>query len=350
MEQLKSNLNSSNAGGTFYRKAVFFIRISITVIIFAVLLINIDVKKITHTVSQVNAGFYILAVMISFVRLFVSSFVIREILRSVSVNISVRYALMCNYVSYYFSLIGYLVGGAARWFYLSRDNGRRGETFVAIVLERLEMLLVWMIFYLAALLIKKPVLSNASLPFLIAIGAVFILAVIAACAMVFYPLPLVFLEKFLKKWNQNAFIEALCVKINDILRISGNAVIGIKSFFLSLVYIAAYNSVYFAVFLIILRAVNAELSALDSLWIFALVIIAESIPITIFGLGIRESMLVWLLSGYGIGKEDAIIIGLLMFSILILHTIIGGVVSLGMETSSIKRELGARHCRADGDR
>jgi uncharacterized protein (TIRG00374 family) len=57
---------------------------------------------------------------------------------------------------------------------------------------------------------------------------------------------------------------------------------------------------------------------------FPAVLIAQVIPISIAGLGVREFMLVWLLGSVGVPKEQALALGILIWAITVVTSLTGG--------------------------
>ena len=98
---------------------------------------------------------------------------------------------------------------------------------------------------------------------------------------------------------------------------------------------AAFLLSFFAQYLIILSyifigsSLNIELSVLLYFSIVPIVFLATSIPLSVGGLGIRESVLVYLLTHFGADTQSAIALSLVYFSIIVFLTLPGGLVLLG---------------------
>jgi uncharacterized protein (TIRG00374 family) len=74
-------------------------------------------------------------------------------------------------------------------------------------------------------------------------------------------------------------------------------------------------------------SLGLEFSFTTMAWIRSAVVIATLVPISVSGLGIRESAFLLLLSQYGVGAEQALALSLLFFAVTILMMgLLGGLV------------------------
>ena len=76
------------------------------------------------------------------------------------------------------------------------------------------------------------------------------------------------------------------------------------------------------------RALNLELPFSFCIIIYPLVGTFAAIPISVNGLGLREGGYVFLLAGIGIGTEKSIAFGILLFLVVALDSLIGGLLFL----------------------
>ena len=66
----------------------------------------------------------------------------------------------------------------------------------------------------------------------------------------------------------------------------------------------------------------------DYVWIVALVSLAQVMPITIAGLGVREGVFAFLLGQYGVSTTTSVALSLVVFSVTLLFGIVGGTIEL----------------------
>ena len=66
----------------------------------------------------------------------------------------------------------------------------------------------------------------------------------------------------------------------------------------------------------------------DYVWIVALVTLAQILPITVAGVGVREGLFAFLLGQYGVTTETSLALSLVVFSVTLLFGLLGGVLEL----------------------
>ncbi|MBN1298492.1 MAG: flippase-like domain-containing protein, partial [Actinobacteria bacterium] len=59
-----------------------------------------------------------------------------------------------------------------------------------------------------------------------------------------------------------------------------------------------------------------------------IIILSSNIPVSVGGIGVRENITVVILKQFGIAESDAVIFTLVILSIIILNTLIGGIIYL----------------------
>ena len=71
------------------------------------------------------------------------------------------------------------------------------------------------------------------------------------------------------------------------------------------------------------RAFDVDLPFLTLFWINAILLAARQVPITISNLGVREGILIAVLSTYGVEPERSVAIGLTLFCCHVFAALIG---------------------------
>ncbi len=74
-------------------------------------------------------------------------------------------------------------------------------------------------------------------------------------------------------------------------------------------------------------------------WLCAVIYILGRIPISVANLGIREVTLVGLLGIYGVGKPQALLMSMILFSTVILMAVIGAIYQLFWAVSAKKTNI-----------
>ena len=88
------------------------------------------------------------------------------------------------------------------------------------------------------------------------------------------------------------------------------------------------------------RAIGIPLGFLEYFYIVPVALFVMLIPVSINGIGVRESMFVFMLGSMGVPKSDALILSLLAFAIFLVHGLMGGLVlaSRGISPSKLAKE------------
>jgi len=88
------------------------------------------------------------------------------------------------------------------------------------------------------------------------------------------------------------------------------------------------------------QAVGIPLGFLEYFYIVPVALFVMLIPISINGIGVRESMFVFMLGSMGVPKSDALVLSLLAFAIFLVHGLMGGLVlaARGISPSKLAKE------------
>ncbi|MEW6443459.1 MAG: lysylphosphatidylglycerol synthase transmembrane domain-containing protein [bacterium] len=76
-------------------------------------------------------------------------------------------------------------------------------------------------------------------------------------------------------------------------------------------------------FLCLFFALRVHLPVLDILWISSLVFLVQTLPISLAGIGVRESGFAYLLGLYGIPPEKGVLIGVLFGALFLIRCLVG---------------------------
>jgi hypothetical protein len=195
----------------------------------------------------------------------------------------------------------------------SSDAGNTTDAFAAVVLERLTGFVVLPLLVLAGFaampsLIDEP---RSSLALLIAVGTLVFLGVILFLAG--HPKAA---GRFAEHDNWMRAIGAVHVGVDRLRRDPRDATVAILA---ALAYqIVVVASVYCAFHVVDVRVPNASVLAY-----VPAVAMAQVVPITIGGLGVREGLLAFLFNPLGVPTGRAVAIGLLWYGTTLLVSVLG---------------------------
>lgn len=195
----------------------------------------------------------------------------------------------------------------------SADTGNTTEAFAAVVLERLTGFVVLPLLVVAGFAFRPSLLDEprSSLALLIAGGTVVFLAVILFLAG--HPKAA---GRFADHDNWMRAIGAVHIGVDRLRWDRKDAAVAVLA---ALAYqIVVVSSIYCAFHVVDVRVPNASILAF-----VPAVAMAQVIPITIGGLGVREGLLAFFFNPLGVGTGQAVAIGLLWYGMTLLVSVIG---------------------------
>ncbi|MCK5179827.1 MAG: flippase-like domain-containing protein, partial [Candidatus Omnitrophica bacterium] len=240
------------------------------------------------------------------------------------VRLSVIDLAKINFQTQFYGLLlpGVLSGGVVKWHKLSKQNKMRAQAAVCIVLSRTMHILSLAILGVGFFLFEMPHHSTQILP-VMALGLV--VAVLFYAAIMNTTISGA-VEKFLNKLFFCRFPESIRTRINKLWG-------AVKSFheirFLTANYTLLLSFLFHLVRTIsvylVMRGLHVDISIISVVWITAVVMFVQLLPISISGLGVREGMFVFLLGKYGIPSSDAMAVSFTIFGFLVIVALIGGI-------------------------
>jgi uncharacterized membrane protein YbhN (UPF0104 family) len=282
----------------------FAIRAGLGVAVVAVLLWRYDARPIFRILSREHPAYFAAAIAIYVAGQAMCAY--RWQLLAAILKVHRRYSefLAYTFVGMFTNLFvpGLLGGDAARSIYLGRRHGRMGEAIASVVADRGVGLigLFWLAAFAAIFLNFAPLPSSIITP-TVAVGAItlagFLAAPLVARMIHLMPRPLRRAGGIVAPYlhHPGALIPAIALSI--------------------VLQITLATGQY-------LLAVGLGITVPLSLFILCVPIanVFASLPLTLNGLGIRESAYLVLFGMAGMRKEDAIALGLLWFAV----TMVGG--------------------------
>ncbi len=155
-----------------------------------------------------------------------------------------------------------------------------------------------------------------------------IIALIIGGGVLFHRRPSAWMEQIkyglLTRWPSNPLvrqIDQMCDLVQEYAQARHFIALGVVG---SVVYQLFVTLSYYAGS----RVLGISVGFGDYVWIVALVTLAQILPITIAGLGVREGLFVFLLGQYGVPAASAVALSLVVFSVTLLFGILGGVLEL----------------------
>jgi hypothetical protein len=229
-----------------------------------------------------------------------------------------------------------MIASAAKWANLSSATNNKSVVINAIVYNRLVILVPPLIIGAVALAWENPFPDS-----LLEEGVTLLaLAGIVAVICIFHPKYGAATDRFARK-----LFGSLPLKIKNLVETVLDALQPFRRFQLrdhiSIYSVGILSMVMnFAVFACAVKAVGLEIPFLTQAWTMALLLSSRQVPITLSNLGIREGILMVVLSNYGVDLEISFTLGLIIFSYSIVMALIGLLyqisLTLGLSDSKLR--------------
>jgi hypothetical protein len=287
----------------------FALRAGLGVAVVAVLLWRYDARPIFRILSREKSAYFAAVVVLYVAGQAMCAY--RWQLLAAILKVRGRYSefLAYTFVGMFTNLFvpGLLAGDAARSVYLGRRYGRMGEAIASVVADRGVGLigLFWLAAFAAIFLNFAPLPSSIITP-TVAVGAItlagFLAAPLVARMIHLMPRPLRRAGGLVAPYLHHPAALLPAIALSIVLQIT----------------LAA--GVY-------LLAVGLGMTVPLSLFILCVPIanVFASLPVTMNGLGIRESAYLVLFGAAGMRKEDAIALGLLWFGVTVAGGLTGAI-------------------------
>jgi glycosyltransferase 2 family protein len=297
----------------------FAIRAGLGVAVVAVLLWRYDARPIFRILSRERPAYFVAVVVLYVAGQAMCAYRWQLLAALLKVHGRYREFLAYTFVGMFTNLFvpGLLGGDAARSVYLGRRYGRMGEAIASVVADRAVGLigLFWLAAFSAIFLNFAPIPSSVITP-TIAVGAIafsgFLAAPLVARLIHLMPRPVRRAGGIVAPYLHHPAGLIPAIALSIILQIT----LALGQYIL---------------------AAGLGLTAPLSLFVLCVPIanVFASLPLTLNGLGIRESAYLLLFGMAGMRKEDAIALGLLWFA----TTLVGGLTgAIAFVTTQVSRE------------
>ncbi len=306
------------------RKILLAIKISFTSIILAYIFIKIPFYNILKSISSVKIILFLLAFLISIPVILLSSLQTKYLTTIQKMSISFKEILIIYLTTSFYSLFlpGSLSGGAVKWYKFKKFGSKSSAAVVVVFNRYLEIFIVILI----GLLCSIPTLISYNYSLLL---IVWFSILILLCASYIFLLN----TKFLK------IVENLLIKIPIPLFVKdkiGNLFkamqefqnLAFKDHVEIIIIMLSYHFLSIIAFYLLAASINISLSILVLGWIRSVVTIANMLPISYSGLGVREGLFIYLLHYYGVLPSDALVMSFLTFAKNLLGPVVGGIIEL----------------------
>jgi len=237
-------------------------------------------------------------------------------------EVSTLRAFLAGSLSALYGLIipGDSLASVAKWADLSAAVGEKSGVLNAILYRRLMRLMPEIVVGLIAFAIHNPT-DNPLIPVFLSIVSILILII---SIFFYHPRTGPKINNLIGKVSDSIIPKGISSRIDHVLTSLENFYVFSWQFHLKmllrslLIILVGYISFYFTAI-----SAGLDLSVIIILWVKSIILIARQLPISISGLGVRESILVAVLSPFGVPDVAAFSLGIISFTNSIIYGLIG---------------------------
>jgi len=309
------------------QKIIF--QIIISAVLFAYVIFKVDLSLLYQAILSIKPEYYVFSFIVMFLNTFVlakkylivmnPSGIYQSFFRLVKIN------LICRFYSMFLtSAIGQ---GVIRWHISTKNQQGRLKFLAVMFFERSTFL-----FALCSVVAVSVILAQPPTAREIA-RSIYVPLSIALLGLALYYFYLSYSPFF--NWFNRIVTDiphkkesTLVDKLIDFISIFSiyhkKTKILISSLFLSFVWQLFF---LLRVHLLVVSA-DVPLDFVDLSWIASLVLLVQALPISLNGIGLRETAYAFLFGTQGLPSEKGVLIGILLFSQMLLISAIGGILQL----------------------
>jgi len=289
------------------------------IFLFIIILIRIDIGSILENIKNVKLSYLALATLFSFPILLVKSYCWNYIKRKQNIHYSLKDSFLMYGVGLYIgSVTPGRIGEASRALYLTKDRHSLGKSIVSLVLDRLSDFVFLLVFIFLGLLFFLDLVSKQ---ILIALATAIFLIVLFFIFLKSSPTKSI-LKKSFHFLIPNKYKKSCKINFQDFVK--DIKIYNFKDYLIIFLITAFSWFFYYIQMFIVAQSANiANISLLHLSIILTVVGFITLIPISISGIGTRDTALIFLLTPFAIAKEQIIIFSSLILLMYIFTTLIG---------------------------
>ncbi len=313
------------------RVVIFLIRIGISAGILCFLFGQVEIGKITEVISHSAKSMLLFALALFVLISFILFLRWRMLLMGLGLNLP-RSLIFKSFCLGFFSNLFFpsTVGGDfVKSAELGLRTGNPRRVAASVILDRISGYSALVTVLLLALLLGHRIVADAAVFYVIGIISILLIAMLS---VLFNNFLFLRLNKLLHLLGRIG--EALCSLHQELYNFKKQRRIIVKNFTYSLIIQLIMS---FATYLIS-YALGVKVGLLYFFILVPIINTVSALPISVAGLGLREASSMYFFSRVGIPKETALAIALLVFSMIFLLSITGGIIYI--LTFSYKRLRG----------
>ena len=315
------------------------LRLSVTGVGLTVVFYLVDLQELKDAIKQVDRRFLVLAWAFNAAMFWCRSYRFQLILKKLSCYVSVNTLFASSAMM---ALYGMVLPGVlsltAKWYVIKRATGKGGHVVSAMVYNQVSIMVAMVAFGLLALVVTNPLsqlnLSQSQARWL-SLGGIAMFVVIMG------------MFATLLSRRVGGEIDRLiqsCMKgLPALVRTKGDLVLEQIHVFRTLgpgfhIYILVLGLATGALgggvlYMLAARATHISVPFMAFVWMHAVIYILGRIPVSISNCGVRDFVLMGLMGVYGVGRPEALLMSLIVFSAHIFMAFLGALYQVSWSLS-----------------
>jgi uncharacterized protein (TIRG00374 family) len=288
------------------------LRFAVAFVIILYLLSKISLSDVISSILTANLTYLLYAIVVNLLVWLIASYRLKFFSDLQGLNISTFQAFEINLSTVFYSLFlpgGNLAGGAIKFYKLSRKDNKMSGALVALALDRIFATIALCAVGLLFWVMSFP--DNSGLFVLIMVSILTGLG--GLCFLIFFDRDQRTIGKLLG--FANWIYES--PKLNySVKNLSSLGKISFLSVALMIIISVISQLISVIIYYLILLSIDVNVPLVALGWIRSVVVLVTMIPISISGLGLRESSFIILLSAFGVNDNSAFAYSLIVFAII----------------------------------
>lgn len=326
-QKIKDDFPTGRVGNNMSRKIIF--QIIVSGVFLAYVIFKVDLSSLWTAFLSISPGYYLISLLVMLLNTFIlaekyqivmtPSGIYQTFLKLVKIN------LICRFYSMFLtSAIGQ---GVIRWHISTKNQQGRLKFLAVIFFERATFVFALCAIVAISLSLARPQTANQTLKSI----SVPLTILLLGLTLYFFFLNSSGLFNWFNRMASNAsrrnksmLVEKSIDFIGMFSMYHGKTRILVSSLFLSF----AWQLFFLLRVHFLMVSANVPLDFVDLSWIASLVLMVQALPVSINGIGLRETAYAFLFKTQGLPSEQGVLIGILIFSQMLLISAIGGTVQL----------------------
>jgi uncharacterized protein (TIRG00374 family) len=297
------------------------LRFAVAFVIILYLLSKISLSDVISSILSANLIYLLSAIVVNLLVWLIASYRLKFFSDLQGLNISTFQAFEINLSTVFYSLFlpgGNLAGGAIKFYKLSRNDNKMSGALVALALDRIfatiALCAVGLLFWVMSFPDDSGLFVLIMVSILTGLGGL--------CFLIFFDRDQRTIGKLLGFTN---WIYESPKLNNSVKHLSSLGKISFLSVALMIIISVISQLISVIIYYLILLSIDVNVPLVALGWIRSVVVLVTMIPISISGLGLRESSFIILLSAFGVNDSNAFAYSLIVFAIInIIPGIFGG--------------------------